>query len=165
MSGYDAREAGVDEALLQKPFTPKSLSRKIREVLSTPLTSQSILVADDDNEIRALLRSILEDEGYRVYTAENGKRATAILKETPIQLMLTDLVMPEQEGMETIVQARRDHPSLKIVAVSGAFAGSILDAASHFGANAILEKPLQVDEILKVVQNLLGPSDQAAVEK
>ena len=159
MSGYDSHAVGGDEALIQKPFSPESLSRKIREVLSSRRPSPSILIADDDDQIRSLLRSILEDEGYRVFTAEHGKKAIAILKETPIDLMLTDLVMPEQEGMETIVQARRDYPGLKIVAVSGAFAGSILDAASHFGASAILEKPLQVDEVLKVVQDLLGHGD------
>lgn len=155
MSGSDAH-APVDGPLIQKPFKPAFLASKIREVLSTSGTSSSILIADDDGELRALLRSILEEAGYRVFTAENGKKASAILRDQTINLMLTDLVMPEQEGMETIVKARKDFPDLQIVAVSGAFAGTILDAASHVGASAILEKPLQIDEVLELVQRLLG---------
>jgi two-component system, cell cycle sensor histidine kinase and response regulator CckA len=153
MSGGDAPGG---EAFIQKPFKPKALTQKIQDLLSASSAPLSILVADDDSEIRALLRTVLEESGYRVFTAENGKKAVAILKDTPIHLLLTDLVMPEQEGMETIVQVRKRYPDLQIVAVSGAFAGPILDAASHFGANAILEKPLQIDEVLRVVQTLLG---------
>ena len=82
--------------------------RKIREVLGAPRTRQSILVVDDDNEIRNLLRSILEEDGYGVYTAENGKKAVAVLKESHVNLMLTDLAMPVQEGLETITYVRKN---------------------------------------------------------
>lgn len=157
MSG-SADHAPADGPLIQKPFKPASLACKIRDVLDYSRQSTSILIADDDSEIRDLMRCILEDEGYRVFTAENGKKATAILQKQAIHLMFTDLVMPEQEGMETIAKARKDCPNLKIVAVSGAFAGSLLDAASHFGASAILEKPLQIDAVLRVVHDLLGPA-------
>jgi PAS domain S-box-containing protein len=163
MSGDDNQEWPAETPLLQKPFTPEALARKVRETLNEVRAERSILVADDDQEIRALLRSILEDEGYRVLTAENGKQAIAILKDTSIDLLVTDLVMPEQEGMETIAQARKRCPNLQILAVSGAFTGSLLDAASHFGAGAILEKPLQVDEVLRVIQTLLNPTDPAAL--
>lgn len=157
MSGSSDR-APSDGPLIQKPFKPGALASKIREVLDTRAAAHSILIADDDSAIRALLRSMLENEGYRVFTAENGKKASAILREQTIDLMLTDLVMPEQEGVETIAKARKNYPNLKIVAISGAFAGSILDAASHFGASAILEKPFQIDEVLRIVRQLLGES-------
>jgi len=158
MSGYggDAlprMETG--EELLQKPFSPEVLMRKIGEVLSASRSGHSILVVDDDNEIRNLLQSILEEEGYGVYTAENGKRAVAVLKESPVSLMMTDLAMPVQEGLETITYVRKQYPTLPVVAMSGTFRGTMLNTAAHLGASAVLEKPVKVDEVLKVVHQLL----------
>jgi len=159
ISGYggEALADGTvnEEALLQKPFSPEALLHKIREVLGASRTPPAILVVDDENEIRNLLRSLLEEEGYRVYTAEHGKRAIAVLKETPINLMLTDLAMPVQEGLETIRYLRKEYPSLPVVAMSGTFRGTMLGTAAHLGASAVLEKPVKVDEVLKVVQQLL----------
>ena len=160
MSGYGGDAlAGIqpenEAALLQKPFSPEALLRKIREVLGAPRTRQSILVVDDDNEIRNLLRSILEEDGYGVYTAENGKKAVAVLKESPVNLMLTDLAMPVQEGLETITYVRKQYPSLPVVAMSGTFRGAMLSTAAHLGANAILEKPVKIDEVLNLVHQLL----------
>jgi CheY-like chemotaxis protein len=160
MSGYGGEALAPDgtdnrEALLQKPFSPEALLRKIRDVLGASHTPLTILVVDDESEIRGLLRSVLEEEGYRVYTAENGKRAIAVLKETPIHLMLTDLAMPVQEGLETITYLRKEYPSLPVVAMSGTFRGPMLGTATHLGASAVLEKPVKVDEVLKVVQQLL----------
>ncbi len=159
ISGYSG-EALADsmvneEVLLQKPFSPEALLHKIREVLGPSRTPPAILVVDDESEIRNLLRSLLEEEGYRVYTAEHGKRAIAVLKETPINLMLTDLAMPVQEGLETITYLRKEYPSLPVVAMSGTFRGTMLGTAAHLGASAVLEKPVKVDEVLKVVQQLL----------
>jgi CheY-like chemotaxis protein len=159
ISGYSGEALAGNEAgedLLQKPFSPEVLLRKIRAVLGTARTRHSILVVDDDNEIRNLLRSILEEDGYGVYTAENGKRAVAVLKESPVNLMLTDLAMPVQEGLETITYVRKEYPSLPVVAMSGTFRGTMLNTATHLGASAVLEKPVKVDEVLRLVQQLLS---------
>ncbi len=160
MSGYGGEaladtQLGKEEALLQKPFSPEALLKKIRDVLGAPRTQHSILVVDDDNEIRNLLRSILEEEGYGVYTAENGRKAVAVLKDTPVNLMLTDLAMPVQEGLETIAYARKHYPALPVVAMSGTFRGTMLNTAAHLGASAVLEKPVKVDEVLNLVHQLL----------
>jgi hypothetical protein len=163
MSAADGDTPVGEDALIQKPFKPEALSWKIREVLDARGAARSILIADDNDEIRGLLRSVFENEGYRVFTAENGKKAVAILKENPVDLLVTDLVMPEQEGIETIIQARKNYPNLRIIAISGLFAGVILNGASHLGADAIVEKPLQIDELLMVVHKLLGQSEQSAL--
>jgi CheY-like chemotaxis protein/nitrogen-specific signal transduction histidine kinase len=160
ISGYSGDALAADgadneESVLQKPFSPEALLLKIRDVLGASQTPPSILVVDDDSEIRGLLRSILEEEGYRVHTAENGKRAIAVIKEEPVNLMLTDLAMPVLEGLETIKYLRREYPSLPVIAMSGTFRGTMLDAAGLLGASAVLEKPVKVDEVLSIVGTLL----------
>jgi len=160
MTGYGGealagQEIDQKEELLQKPFSPETLSRKIREVLGASRTRHSILVVDDEKEIRELLRSILEEDGYEVFTAENGKRAIAVLKESPVNLIMTDLAMPVQEGLETITYLRKVHPSLPVIAMSGTFRGTMLNTAAHLGASALLEKPVKVDEVLRLVHQLL----------
>ncbi len=159
MTGYGGEAlAGQEidpEELVQKPFSPETLSRKIRDVLGASRTRHSILVVDDEEGIRELLRSVLEEDGYEVFTAENGKRAVEILKESPVNLMMTDLAMPVQEGLETITYVRRVHPSLPVIAMSGTFRGTMLNTAAHLGASALLEKPVKVDEVVKLVHQLL----------
>jgi DNA-binding NarL/FixJ family response regulator len=78
----------------------------------------------------------------------------AKLKEAPVGIVLTDLAMPEQDGIETILAVRKQYPNLKVIAMSGTFAGSVLDAARHLGADAILTKPIEVNELLKALQEL-----------
>ena len=147
-------------ALLQKPFTPEALARKVWEMLGAPVTQKSILVADDDGGIRSLLRSILENDGYQVHTASNGKEALNLLKGTAVNVVLTDLAMPERDGIEMIMDIRKDYPDLKVVAMSGTFEGAILKSAKHLGANAILAKPLEVEELLRTLQDVLQRHDQ-----
>jgi len=156
MSACDTGTPVGGEAFLQKPFKPEALSRKIREVLDSHPALPCILIADDNDEIRALLRSLFEIEGYRVFTAANGREAMELLKASPIHLLMTDLAMPEQEGIETIIEVRKDYPNLPIVAISGVFSGPVLAGANRLGADAILEKPLRIDQVLEVVHKLLG---------
>jgi CheY-like chemotaxis protein len=157
MSGYSRESAAADKPtpLLEKPFTPEALASKVREVLGTESAQRSILVADDDSEIRNLLCAILEGEGYEVHTAINGKKAMALLRETPVSLVLTDLAMPDKDGIEMIREIRQDFPDLKVIAMSGTFSGAVLTTAKHLGANAILAKPLQVEELLQAVQDFI----------
>jgi CheY-like chemotaxis protein len=156
MSGYSGESAVLETpfTLLEKPFTPEALARRVREELGSKCAPKSILVADDDSDIRNLLRSVLENEGYEVHTASNGKEAVALLGEKQVGVVLTDLAMPERDGIEMMVEIRKEYPDLKIIAMSGRFAGPVLDSAKRLGANAILTKPLQVDELLKTLQHL-----------
>ena len=156
VTGYSGESPIVEASgrLLQKPFTPEALAKKVRETLSRPGSSRSILIVDDDPEVLNLLRFVLEAEGYDIRSARNGREAMARLKEAPVGIILTDLAMPEQDGIETILAVRKEYPNLRVIAMSGTFATSVLDAARHLGAEAVLAKPIEVDEMLKTLQEL-----------
>lgn len=115
-----------------------------------------ILVVDDDAGVRDVVRSMLESEGYIVAVAQNGREALSALKSEDFQVIITDLVMPEQEGIETIKIVRRDYPAVKVIAMSGAFGGDYLRIAGYLGAHGTLAKPLQMSSVLKVVADALA---------
>jgi CheY-like chemotaxis protein len=119
--------------------------------------SARILVVDDDAGVREVLQSMLEAAGYTVLVAVNGREALAALRESAFDCIITDLVMPEQEGIETIKMIRRDYPDLGIIAMSGAFGGDYLRIASYLGAHATLAKPVQLPTLLATVSGLVGP--------
>lgn len=121
-------------------------------------STATILVVDDDPGVREVIRSMLESAGYEVMAAENGREALKILRSSHVDLILTDLVMPEQEGIETIKTLRREYPNLKVIAMSGAFGGDYLRIASYLGAHATLPKPIQMPALLQLIgQMLLAP--------
>jgi PAS domain S-box-containing protein len=156
MSGYSEQamlnRQELDGAYLAKPFSPAELALRVREVLGgTPRARGAILVADDEPAVRGLLRSILTGAGYLVLEARNGKEAVQKIESGEIDLLITDLVMPEQEGLETILLLRRVRPNLKIIAMSGQFTGPLLDASKRFGAHGSLAKPIQPDVLLEAV--------------
>jgi CheY-like chemotaxis protein len=91
-----------------------------------------------------------------VVVARDGGEALKKIRERRFDLMLTDLVMPEREGLETIRTLRKERPDLKIVAVSGAFGGTFLDVAQLLGADATLLKPVSPDQLLAAVREALG---------
>ena len=76
-----------------------------------------ILVIDDDELVRFTLQKILEEENHEVIVAVDGKEGTALFAAQPFPLVITDLIMPEKEGMETIIELRRDYPDTKIIAI------------------------------------------------
>ncbi len=118
-----------------------------------------ILVIDDDEALRQSIRRILEREGHVVEEAEDGRAGTRIVREASPDLVITDLIMPGQEGIETIIQLREEFPELKILAVSGGLSldpeGPLKDAEA-LGADASLSKPFGVEEFLEVVRGLLA---------
>lgn len=118
-----------------------------------------VLVVDDDPGVRDVIRSMLESSGYAVLLAENGREAMRLLKSERADLILTDLVMPEQEGIETIKALRRQYPDTKVIAMSGAFGGDYLRIASYLGAHATLAKPIQMDKLLKLVSETLASAE------
>jgi len=118
--------------------------------------TRTILVVDDDPGVRDVIRSMLESAGYAVRVAANGKEAMKILRDDGIDLILTDLVMPEQEGIETIKALRREYPDLKVIAMSGAFGGDYLRIAAYLGAHGTLAKPIQMEALLKIIADTLG---------
>ncbi|HLN20424.1 MAG TPA: response regulator [Bacteroidales bacterium] len=123
-----------------------------------------ILVFDDEPAILLMIKKLLEKAGYEVEVALNGKEGMALFEKNKPDLLITDIIMPEKEGLETIFELRRQHPSLKIIAISGG--GRIgpdgyLPGAKLLGANAVFAKPLIPKEFLKTVSDLLGENSTA----
>lgn len=117
--------------------------------------SARILVADDEPGVRRFLRAALERAGHQVRVAEDGEQALRESRTGHPDLVITDLVMPGQEGIETIRQLRRETPDIGIIAVSGAFNGQFLSVAQMIGADAVLAKPVAPDSLLRTVSEIL----------
>lgn len=140
--------------LLQKPFSPDALGAKVRELLS-PKSAARILVADDEPSVRTFLSTVLRGRGYDVVEAADGVEALERAHHERLDLVITDLVMPEREGIEVIQAVRRDQPGAGIIAISGAFDGQFLEVAQMIGADAVIEKPVKPDLLLARVAQVL----------
>jgi CheY-like chemotaxis protein len=117
-----------------------------------------ILLVDDEKQLRSMLRIALESAGHEVEEAVDGKEAIESYRNHPADLLLTDIVMPGQEGIETIMQFREKYPELKIIAMSGGGQNSgqsYLDWAKKLGANRTLAKPFSIEGFLGAVQEVL----------
>ena len=117
-----------------------------------------ILLIDDNVQILNMLRQILEPEGYEVVDAINGNEGIRLYREKPTDLIITDLIMPEKDGIETIMELRRDFPDVKIIAISGggrSHPGPYLKIAKEVGAQYTFAKPVKREELLNAVRALL----------
>jgi DNA-binding response OmpR family regulator len=118
----------------------------------------TILLIDDEIEVRTTVSRLLQRAGYEVVTASNGAEALATARFVRTDLVITDILMPEKEGLETITELRREFPQLPVIAVSG---GGIVDPASYLtlaeklGADRALAKPFGFEELLSTVRELL----------
>jgi CheY-like chemotaxis protein len=120
-----------------------------------------IHIVDDEALIRELFRRILETEGYEVTDSADGNAALALCRRRPPDLIIIDLIMPDKEGIETIIELKRDFPHMKIIAISGGgriTAREYLELAETFGANMTLSKPISRDELLTVVGTVISTS-------
>ncbi len=118
-----------------------------------------ILIIDDDERFRAMLEQTLARAGYRTASAGDGRQGLRLHREAPADLILTDLIMPEQEGLETIIELRRSFPGSKVIAMSGGgrhHADDFLPIAQKLGAARTLAKPFTRDELLLAVREVLG---------
>ena len=160
MSGYSEqalqrhRDAELAGGYLQKPFSAEALAARVRRSLGPQRPAGVILVVDDEPAVRHLVRKILAGGGYQVLEASEGREAVRIIEASDIDLMITDLAMPEQEGLETIQRLHHSRPGLRMVAMSGKFP-EILQASEYFGAVAAIRKPIEPDELLKLVRKLI----------
>ena len=116
-----------------------------------------ILVIDDDADMRALLDEMLTAGGHEVAQAGDGREGVAKYRTDGADLVITDLCMPNQEGLETIIELRRDFPKVVIIAMSGkTFARAMLTIATRLGAVEVLMKPFQPAEMLDAVARVLA---------
>lgn len=119
---------------------------------------QSILVIDDDPSLRELTRLILHRAGYEVETAIHGLDGLKQLNLRSFDLVVTDMMMPEMEGLGLLLECRRLHPGQRFLAVSGGMGRGVFDAlpaAEALGAIESLQKPYKADELLAAVQRCL----------
>jgi CheY-like chemotaxis protein len=121
-----------------------------------------ILIIDDDPVIRSLVSTLLEALGHRVVEAIDGQAGVEAFGQGPIDLVVTDIVMPVQEGIATIGAIRRLSPGVPILAISGSNTvgryGDYLHAAGVLGATATLAKPFSADSLIDIIDGLLPPA-------
>ncbi len=118
-----------------------------------------ILVIDDNIAVRTTIVQMLEAEGYEVVSAEDGRRGLAVFRSAKPDLVVTDIIMPEKEGIETIRDIRDLSPKARIIAISGG--GQIgntdfLTIARALGASEVIAKPLDPDDFLSIVSRCLA---------
>lgn len=123
----------------------------------TPGAAKQILVVDDRPDVTGFMRAALERAGYRVAVAENGSRALALQRAHPADVLITDIFMPEGDGIETIDRVRAEFPGTRIIAMSGAVRGrqDYLSVAAQIGVDATLHKPFTVDELIRTLKTVL----------
>jgi CheY-like chemotaxis protein len=121
--------------------------------------TKKILIVDDEDYIRSLLIEVLSDAGYEVLAAAEGKEALGILEQHQVDLIITDIIMPDMEGIEFINKVKRQKKlSAKIIAISGSGnvrVDSYLNLALKMGADSVLEKPFTIDQVLEAVRTSL----------
>lgn len=117
-----------------------------------------ILIADDDPQILEMLQTILIRDGHQVVTATDGKTARSLYEAEPFDLLVTDIVLPEKEGLDLIMELDERFPDLKAIAISGGDhiePTYYLELASILGAQQTLSKPFTPDEFLQKVRQVL----------
>lgn len=122
----------------------------------------TILIIDDEEQIRKLMEKMLSWEGYDTLLAANGEEGLKLYNEKGADLIITDLIMPDKEGIETIMELKKIDPSVKIIAMSGGGKNdpeTYLPLAKGLGALATLKKPFALDELLNIVRDLLELGD------
>jgi two-component system nitrogen regulation response regulator NtrX len=120
------------------------------------MTDTCILIVDDEPGIRRILASILEDEHYVVYTAEDAIAGREILEKEKIELIFLDVLLPRQGGLEALEQIRREYKEIEVVMISGHANIDMAVRAVKLGAFDFLEKPLSLDKVLTVSRNALA---------
>jgi DNA-binding response OmpR family regulator len=159
--------------LLSKPYTREALARKIRYVLrnhqrrsiaqssshESQRATSHILVIDDDRDLCFVMEEMLRAEGYKVSVATDGEQGIELQRKQPASLLITDIFMPNKEGIETIRDFRAEFPNVPIIAMSGG--GRLktqggLFAAKELGAAIILQKPFEMNDLLRSVAAALN---------
>ena len=117
-----------------------------------------ILIIDDEPQIRSMLKLMLERDGYQVAEAPDGIKGIKIYRQNPADLIITDLIMPNKDGIGMIIELKKEFPDVKIIAMSGGGLNKpegYLKGAKKLGAACTLTKPIDRDEMLKAVKDVL----------
>jgi DNA-binding response OmpR family regulator len=120
---------------------------------------KKILIIDDDELITMTLRNVLKKEGFEVFDAENGVIGLELYKTHSPDLVITDMLMPDKEGLETITDLKAINPSCKIIAMSGGGSTqnmTFLELAKKVGADRVMEKPVRPADMIQTVKGLIN---------
>lgn len=120
--------------------------------------TKKILIIEDDEDVRPFLKRIVERKGYTVITAKDGLEGKGLYSKEHFDLVITDIVMPEMEGIEIIRNLNSDYPQTKIIVITGAdFSGikNYLNNARIFGAHDAFAKPIDQKKLMKSISNLI----------
>jgi len=118
-----------------------------------------ILVVDDDALVRATVSSALQRVGHEVLEAQNGLEAIATVEQSKVDLVISDIIMPEVDGIGLLLRLRKQHPSLRVIVISGGgriHKSDFLRMATTLGADMSLAKPFTPDQLRKAVDSVLG---------
>ena len=124
------------------------------------MTKRKILVVDDEAEICEMTKLLLERAGHDVTCTTDSRRVACILEEQLFEAVITDMLMPEKDGLEVMADLRRDHPEMRIIAASGGgriASNSYLQIARRSGAHALLPKPFTLPELLACLEEAFQP--------
>lgn len=117
-----------------------------------------ILVVDDNPDMRLMLALLLKPAGYDVVVARNGREALDVQRRRPVDVVITDLFMPEADGLETVERFRADYPELPLIVVSGGPRGGAktdyLSVARELGARVTLRKPFSAEELFAALREV-----------
>jgi CheY-like chemotaxis protein len=123
-----------------------------------------ILIIDDEPQIRSMLKLMLERDGYDVAEAPDGIEGIRIYRQNPADLIITDLIMPNKDGIGVIIDLKKEFPNVKIIAMSGGGLNKpegYLKGAKKLGAACTLTKPIDRGEMLRAIKDVLkSPSSQ-----
>jgi len=122
-----------------------------------------VLVIDDNEDVRTLIQLALEAEGFNVSVAANGHDGMSLLRGQIADVVVTDILMPEKDGIETIAELRKDFPDVKIIAISGALSANGFDylrVPIQLGVARILRKPFDIQELVGAIRELVATMDK-----
>jgi len=125
---------------------------------------KNILLVDDEESIRKMVRAVLSDEEYVFTEANNGAEALEILESAEFDLIITDVIMPDCDGIELVMTVRKKLPDIKVIVMSGGGrvrADHYLNLAEKLGAARVFEKPFNTTELRETVRELLAETDSA----
>ncbi|MCP4020791.1 MAG: response regulator [Desulfobacteraceae bacterium] len=118
-----------------------------------------ILIIEDDEKFRKMLRFLLEESGHKIFEAADGREGMSIFRRGAVDLIITDIFMPEQDGLGVLREVIKGYPDMKTIVISGGGkigAYQYLEYAEQFGADKTLAKPFENEELLAIVDELLA---------
>ena len=154
ITGHGMLSPGL--SFLSKPFSPARLADKVRETLVAAPATRSVLLVDDDADVRDVLSGALTAAGYAVEVAADGAAAVALCRQKAVDLLVADSAIRDAAGLQAIAYFTHEVPHLPVIVISGNLNRASRELAREMGARLTLQKPIQPEELLKAVRDLIG---------